>query len=322
MVVSPAAPDFVERDLLRAVQDGDEGQFQELVRRYSKLVLSTALRLTKDQGEAEDVAQDTFWRVYRKIGSYDPARPFTPWLYRITLNAAYSRLKKRAGRRESSIEELQPRFDPASGQVSEEPAAVPDFEERFAKREMADLAEQFISELPEDYGTVVWMHDVAGISASVLTDVLRLKLPAFKSRLHRGRLAVRKRLLESLAPAQKRTSEEMPNPMRQRMGITCREVIDGLLHDYFAERLNPEDRERFEQHIHGCMRCGPFVENYRQLVQGLGRMPEPALPREMVEATLAFVRESLEKGRTLDRNWADGLSSAFGRRFRRFLRRR
>lgn len=321
MTVSTAAPDFLERDLLLAVRGGDELQFQKLVERYSKIVLSTAFRLTRDHTEAEEVAQETFWRVYRKIDSYDPTRPFTPWLYRITLNAAYSRLRKRAGRRESSIEELQPRFDSATGQASEEPAVVPDLEKRLATREMADLAEQFIAELPEEFGTAVWMHDVAGISASVLTDVLRLKLPAFKSRLHRGRLAVRKRLLESLAPPPKLTSEEIPNPMRQRMGITCREVIEGLLHDYFAGRLKPEDRERFERHIRGCSRCGPFVESYRQMIQGLSKMPEPALPREMVETTLAFVRESLEKGRTLDRNWAEGLSSAFGRRFRRLLRR-
>ncbi len=165
------------------------------------------------------------------------------------------------------------------------------------------------------------MHDVAGISAATLTSVLNLSLPALKSRLHRGRLAVRKRLLESLAPPLERASAPRPPmPMGQPMGITCRDVVEGLLIDYLEQRLAARDRERFEQHLRGCDRCGPFVESYRRIVQGLSKMPQPEIPREMVQTTLAFVRESLESGRYLNRNWSDGLSAAFGRGLRRLFR--
>ncbi len=311
--------DLPETELLRRVGARDERAFEELVTRYSGRVLSAALRLTHDRAEAEEIAQEVFWRVYRKIGTYDPSRPFFPWLYKITLNLSYTRLKRRRERQSISIEEMQPRFDQMGMQVPEELATVTGLEERLADRETAQRAEEFIAELPEEYGTVLWMHDVASISAATLTQVLKISLPALKSRLHRGRLAVRKRLLEALAPGAPAPKPPM-TPMPSPKGITCREVVESLLLDYLEGQLPASDRERFEQHLRGCDRCGPFVESYRQILQLLSRMPDPAPPPEMVEATIAFVRESLESGRYLNRNWAAGLSVAFGNRLRRLFR--
>jgi RNA polymerase sigma-70 factor (ECF subfamily) len=315
-----------EKELIEGVLAGDELFFEKLISRYSKLVFSTALRLTHDQGDAEDVAQEVFFRVHRRIRSFDRSRPFIPWLYRITLNAAYTHVKRKRPRRERlAIEELQPRFDGMGRQEPEALTIVSDLEDRLASRETADLAEEIIAKLPEEYGTVLWMHDVAQISAATLTEALGLSLPAIKSRLHRGRLAVRRSLLASLAPAGARTyppSAPMPPMPGREMGITCRDVVEDLLCDYLEGRLSQEDRERFEEHLRGCDRCGPFVESYRQIVGALSRMPDPEIPREMIETTLAFVRESVESGRYLNRNWAKGLASAFGRRFPRLFRRR
>jgi RNA polymerase sigma-70 factor (ECF subfamily) len=315
-----------EKELIEGVLAGDERSFEKLIARYGKLVFSTALRLTRDRGDAEDVAQEVFWRVHRRIPTFDTSRPLIPWLYKITLNAAYTHLKRKRPRPERlAIEKLQPRFDEMGRQVPEELTIASDLEDRLASREAASLAEEIIAKLPEDYGTALWMHDVAQISAATLTEVLGLSLPAVKSRLHRGRLAVRKSLIASLAPAGQRTSTSpapMPPMPGRQMGITCRDVVKTLLSDYLEGRLSPEDRERFEEHLRGCDRCGPFVESYRQVVDGLSRMPAPEIPREMVETTLAFVRESVEGGHYLDRNWAEGLSSAFTRRFPRLFRRR
>lgn len=312
-----------EPELLRRVKDREVPAFEELVTRYMGLALSTAMRLTRNRDDAEDIAQEALWRAYRKIGSFDDSRPFAPWLYKITLNLVYTRLNRRKRERALSIDELQPRFDSMGMQDPSEPAMVPDIEERLATRETAERAEQIIAELPEEYGTVVWMHDVAGISPATLIALLKLSVPAFKSRLHRGRLAVRKRLLEGLSvPAAPAAAGRAPMAMGSRMGITCREVVQSLLIDYLQNELSDGDRDRFEEHLAQCDRCGPFVESYRKIARGLARMPEPVIPREMVETTLAFVRESLESGRYLNRDWAKGLSAAFGGPFRRFFRRR
>lgn len=304
------------------MKERDELAFEELVARHTGLVFSIAMRVLRNRPEAEDVTQETLWRVYRKIGSFDLSRPFVPWLYRITLNLAYTRLKQRRQPRALSIDELLPRFDGMGTQVPDELATVLDLDQRLTTRETARRAEEIIAELPEEYGTVVWMHDIAGISAGVLTTVLDLSLAAFKSRLHRGRLAVRKRLLESLAPKREGAPpRQPPMPMGQPMGITCRDVVESLLIDYLEDELSPGDREQFERHLRGCDRCGPFIESYRKLVRGLSKLPEPAIPTEMVEATLAFVRSSLESGRYLNRNWAEGLRAVFGHPLRRLFRR-
>ncbi len=311
-----------EAELIRRVKDRDEPAFEELVTRYTGLVISVAMRLTQNRSEAEEVAQEVFWRVYRKIDSYDSSRLFVPWLYKVTLNQAYTKLKRRGGAA-VSIDQLQPQFDAMGMQLPEQLAMIPDLDERLATRETAQRAEQIIAELPEKYGTVLWMHDVAEISAATLTTVLNLSLPAVKSRLHRGRLAVRRRLLESLSPqTEPAPAREEAMPMGRPMGITCREVVESLLIDYLEEQLSEGDRERFEQHLSQCDRCGPFVESYRRMVRSLSKMPGPAIPREMCETTLAFVRDSLESGRYLNRDWAKGLSAAFGRPLRRLFRHR
>jgi RNA polymerase sigma-70 factor (ECF subfamily) len=310
----------LEAEMVRAARGGDDYIFGELVARYGKLVLTVALRLMRNRADAEDVAQEVFLRVHRKIRSYDPSRPFVPWLYKITLNVAYSRLRKGSRREESSLEQLQPRFE-EDGSLPPELVHAPDLEQRLATHEMARQAEEAIAELPEACGTVVWMHDVADIPAATLSEVLRLSIPAIKSRLHRGRLAVRTRLVgirpekgrPGLGPGRSPAS-------RRGTGVTCREVVEGLLLDYLFGRLGEEDRQRFESHLRVCDRCRPFVESYRAVVRGLARLPEPPLPSEMVHATLDFVRESLKRGRYLNRNWAAGLSVAFPARLRRFRR--
>lgn len=174
--------------LARAAVEGDEGCFQELVSRYIRLVLSTALRLTKNRAEAEDIAQEVFLRVFRNIKTYDPSRPFVPWLYRVTLNETYSRMRRRRRRAEVSGEQVSPSW---------EPAVSSNVEEALATKELARRAEEIIAALPPELGTVLWMHDVAGVSAATLSGLLHLSVPAIKSRLHRGRLIVRRLLTSS-----------------------------------------------------------------------------------------------------------------------------
>lgn len=190
--------DVPENELLRGVREGDEGLFEQLVARYNRLVLSTALRLTRNRAEADDVAQEVFWCIHRRIATYDPSRPFVPWLYKVTLNLAYTHLRQRAARTEFSIEEMQLQMSRGDLPVPEELAVAPDLEERLARQEMARRAKEIIAELPQEYGAVLRMHDVEGISAARVSEVLDLSLPAVKSRLYRGRLVVRRLLLEWL----------------------------------------------------------------------------------------------------------------------------
>lgn len=226
-------------------------------------------------------------RVFRGIKTYDLSRPFLPRLYRITLNETYGRLQRRRRRRAQVFGE----------EDCQEVAVFSNVEEALATWELARRAEEIIAQIPPEQGTILWMHDVAGVSAATLSELLHLPVPTMKSRLHRGRLLVRKRLLGIRGEPGPRAFERRA-PVAPGDRVTGHEVVESLLLDYFEERLEAEDRARFEEHLSRCSECGPVVEGYAQVVRGLSRLPESEIPPEMIQATLNFLRESLEKGPT------------------------
>jgi RNA polymerase sigma-70 factor (ECF subfamily) len=183
-------------DLVRRIKAGDEGAFEEMVSRYNARVYSLSYGVLRNPQDAEEATQDAFLTLYRKIGTFDETRKFFSWFYRVALNSAYSRARRRPSLPTVAIEDRQPRFS-ADGHFA---ADVPDWsvaiENEVAARELAARAGEFIAELPPAYRDVIWMNDVEGMTAPEIAETLEISIPAFKSRLHRARLAVRQRLAE------------------------------------------------------------------------------------------------------------------------------
>jgi RNA polymerase sigma-70 factor, ECF subfamily len=183
-------------DLVRRIKAGDDRAFEEMVSRYHARVYSLSYGVLRSAEDAEEAAQDAFLTLYRKIGTFDESRKFFSWFYRVALNAAYSRARRRPSLRTVAIEDRLPRFS-ADGHFA---ADVPDWsvaiEDEVAARELAARAGEFIAELPPAYRDVIWMNDVEGLTAPEIAETLEISIPAFKSRLHRARLAVRQRLAE------------------------------------------------------------------------------------------------------------------------------
>ncbi len=183
-------------DLVRRIKAGDERAFEEMVSRYHARIFSLSYGVLRNPQDAEEATQDAFWTLYRKIGTFDESRKFFSWFYRVALNAAYSRARRRPPLPTVAIEERLPRFR-SDGHFA---AEVPDWsvavEDEVAARELAARAGEFIAELPPAYRDVIWMNDVEGMTASEIAETLEISIPAFKSRLHRARLAVRQRLSE------------------------------------------------------------------------------------------------------------------------------
>ncbi len=192
-MVDEAAP--TDLDLVRRIKAGDERAFEEMVSRYHARIYSLSYGVLRNPQDAEEVTQDAFWTLYRKIGTFDESRKFFSWFYRVALNAAYSRARRRP-LPTVAIEERLPRFR-SDGHFA---ADVPDWsvavEDEVAARELAARAGEFIAELPPAYRDVIWMNDVEGMTAPEIAETLEISIPAFKSRLHRARLAVRQRLSE------------------------------------------------------------------------------------------------------------------------------
>jgi len=192
-----AEPEASDLELVRGIKAGDDQAFEQMVDRYHSRVYSLAYGVLRNSEDAEEATQDAFWTLYRKIGTFDESRKFFSWFYRVALNAAYSRARRRPAIPTVAIEEYLPKFRSdghmLAPDVRDWSVAV---EDEVAARELAARAEGFIAELPPAYRDVIWMYDVEEMPADQIAETLEISIPAFKSRLHRARLYVRQRLSE------------------------------------------------------------------------------------------------------------------------------
>lgn len=193
-MVDEVAPTDI--DLVRRIKAGDDRAFEEMVRRYHARVYSLSYGVLRNAQDAEEATQDAFLTLYRKIGTFDESRKFFSWFYRVALNSAYSRARRRPSLPTVAIEDRLPKFS-SDGHFA---ADVPDWsatvEDQVSARELARRAGEFIAELPPAYRDVIWMNDVEEMTAPEIAETLEISIPAFKSRLHRARLHVRQRLDE------------------------------------------------------------------------------------------------------------------------------
>src|ERR1700757_208850 len=185
-----------DHDLVRRIKAGEDGAFEKMVRRYHARVYSLSYGVLRNAEDAEEATQDAFWTLYRKIGTFDESRKFFSWFYRVALNSAYSRARRRPSLPTVALEDRLPRFS-GDGHIASDvrdwSAAV---EDEVAARELAARAGEFIAELPPPYRDAIWMNDVEEMTGPEIAETLRISIPAFKSRLHRARLYVRQRLSE------------------------------------------------------------------------------------------------------------------------------
>jgi len=169
---------------------------EELVARFGPRIYRLALRITGRPEDAQEVAQDALWTVVRKIDTFKGESALGSWIYRITANAAYQKLRGRRGKDEVSWEALLPVFD-ADGHHA---APVRDFSTAFedpaVQREARERLRAAIDSLPADYRTAFVLHDMEGLPNPEVAELLGISLPAVKSRVHRSRLFLRQRLAD------------------------------------------------------------------------------------------------------------------------------
>jgi RNA polymerase sigma-70 factor (ECF subfamily) len=160
---------------------------------YAPRVYSIARRMLGNDADAEDVTQDVLLQVVRKLDTFRGESGLTTWLHRVTVNAALLHRRKQSRRRECQVDtppEILPDQDKAPRTVC--PSAAPD--QQLLQRETRQLIEAAIARLPVTYRDVYVLADVEGLSNAAIGDLLNLKVPAVKSRLHRARLMMREAL--------------------------------------------------------------------------------------------------------------------------------
>ena len=179
-------------EVVNQFKAGDALAFEEIISRYESKVMSLALRFTRNQEDAEEVMQDVFTTVYRKIEGFRGQSAFSSWLYRIVVNAAYMKLRKRKQNQTVAMDDLSPAIkqycvdrDTFSGTYSQNVAV---------SHEMQAVIQNAVNRLPDQYRAVFVLRDVDGLSNQETGEILNLSIPAVKSRLHRSRIMLRKKL--------------------------------------------------------------------------------------------------------------------------------
>jgi RNA polymerase sigma-70 factor (ECF subfamily) len=191
-----ATAEWSDERLRQELLARDPVAVEELVARFGPRIYRLAVRITGRPEDAQEVAQDVLWTVARKIDTFKGESALGSWIYRITANAAYQKLRGRRGKEEVSWEEMLPTFDADGHHLEPVRDWTAAFEDPALQAEARRRLQEAIDSLPADYRTAFVLHDLEGLPNPEIADLLGVSLPAVKSRVHRSRLFLRQRLAE------------------------------------------------------------------------------------------------------------------------------
>jgi RNA polymerase sigma-70 factor, ECF subfamily len=181
----------LDQELVQSLRNGDLSAYCELVEKYTPKVHNLAFRISRNEEDTEEIVQDVFVTVYNKIDKFEGKAAFSSWLYRITANTAFMKLRKRKQHLTISLEE----FSKGSSEFCSQPIVTPSEPGISTSRhEVRESIEKALFFLPYEYRSIFVLRDVDGLSNQDVSSILGITVPAVKSRLHRSRLMLRKRL--------------------------------------------------------------------------------------------------------------------------------
>ncbi len=181
-----------EHQLVAAAKSGDVTAFEELVSRYERKIFRLTMNITRNREDAEDAMQDAFLKSYSHLKDFQGDSRFYTWLVRIAANEALMRLRKRRPNQFSLDEPVAGEEDDLMPRELQDWGPGP--EQRFAQTEMRGILSSVIEELEPEYRMVFVLRDIEELSTEDTASVLKLSIPAVKSRLLRARLKLRQKL--------------------------------------------------------------------------------------------------------------------------------
>ncbi len=183
--------DITEQRIIQRAKNGDRDAFAELVDLYKDKIYHVSYRMLGNRQEAEDVAQETFLRVYANLDSYDPKYKFSTWIYRIASNLSIDVIRKR--KKNLSIDAEITGADGVDwhdrlADTSKGP------EEEVLTDELQEEVQGAIMGLSPKYRVVMLLRYIENLSLQEISEVVQLPVSTIKTRIHRGREALRKKL--------------------------------------------------------------------------------------------------------------------------------
>jgi len=184
----------IEESLVREFQGGNLKAYDKIAEIYQKKIYGLSFNLTRNQMDAQDVTQEVLLTLFRKINMFQGKSAFSSWVYRITLNTSYMKLRSKKKEPNISIDELMPSFNKAGFQQEKIQDWSENTEALMFNTETRDVINKAVDLLPEKEKVVFLLRDVEGLSTEKTGEIMNLTVPAVKSRLHRARLFLRKKL--------------------------------------------------------------------------------------------------------------------------------
>ena len=175
-----SAPQTTGRTDARLVEEarrGDQEAFGELVKRYERRLIRVLFRFVRDVDFAEDLAQETFLRVYERIDQFDTSRRFGPWLFRIGVNLTLDALRKRKRRGRWSLFSESPHDRAPDPGIADPRRSI----------DLSQEVQTVIEQIPEKYRTVLYLRDLENFSTSEIAAILGRKEATVRWRLAEAR---------------------------------------------------------------------------------------------------------------------------------------
>lgn len=190
--------------LVERLQSGDATALEGLIERHGSRVYRVAFQITRNEADAQEVVQDVFLAVFRKIRTFQRRAALGSWLYRVATNTALLKRRSRRTDREVPLEPQLPSFltdghragDPAylNADWSQTPEA------ELLSQETREILQRTVDGLPDTYRAVLILRDIEGLSNEEVAEAVGESVAAVKSRLHRARMVLREELTRHLGP--------------------------------------------------------------------------------------------------------------------------
>lgn len=172
-----------DAEFIEKVRGGNSSAFEGLVRKYQNRLYTALVHISGSRQEAEDIAQDAFVQAYRKLHLFAGNSSFYTWLYRIAVNAAISRKRKK--RAEYSVEQTQ-------AVTGDEPLDKSErVDERLLREERANIIQIALTRLPEEFRVVLVLREMEAFDYEAISETLDLPVGTVRSRLHRARVQLK-----------------------------------------------------------------------------------------------------------------------------------
>jgi RNA polymerase sigma-70 factor (ECF subfamily) len=187
-----------ERMLLARLRERDERAFRELVDEHRDRVFNLCFRMLANRAEAEDVAQEVFIAVFKTLDQFREEAKLSTWIYRVAVNHCRNRIKYLARRAQKAHDELDESNDPGGDGALSAPSVPRRPDRQVEGAELDKLMQEAIATLEEDHRILVVLRDLEDMSMEEICEITGLPDGTVKSRLHRARLALRKKIQRHL----------------------------------------------------------------------------------------------------------------------------